>query len=49
MSGADKLRPSRLLILAGLLGVVFLLLLVLVAVRFGPLLLDLPVRTTALP
>lgn len=42
MSGADKLRPSRLIILAGLLGLVFLLLLVLVAARFGPLLVDLP-------
>ncbi|MFB6302792.1 MAG: hypothetical protein ABEH78_08035 [Haloferacaceae archaeon] len=40
MSGTDRLRPSRLLILAGLLALVFLLLLILVAARFGPLLVD---------
>jgi hypothetical protein len=32
----DRLRPGRLLLLGGLLALVFLLLTVLVAVRFGP-------------
>lgn len=49
MSGADKLRPSRLLILAGLLGFVFLLMLVLVAARFGPLSVGLAVPAPTLP
>jgi hypothetical protein len=36
MSGSDALRPARLLALGVLLAVVFLLLLVMVAVRLGP-------------
>ncbi|MFB6281642.1 MAG: hypothetical protein ABEH40_06465 [Haloferacaceae archaeon] len=36
MSDADRIRPTRLLVLVGLLGLIFLLLLALAAARFGP-------------
>lgn len=36
MTGTDRVRPGRLLLLVGLLGLIFLLLLVLAAARFGP-------------
>jgi len=40
MAGDDRLRPTRLLALVALLVGIFLLLLVLAAVQFGPALLD---------
>lgn len=41
MAEERKLRPGRLVVLAGLLGLVFLLLLVLAAVRLGPTIVEL--------
>lgn len=36
MAGEERLRPNRLILLIGLLALIFLLLMVLAAVRFGP-------------